>query len=64
MVLLGGCNIESKIDFLIWSVLDGGVMVVDGGSDAVPLVTFSLLGLPSGVSYVVVRVVKYIPLNM
>jgi hypothetical protein len=39
-------------------------MTVDNGSVLVPLVTFSLLGLSGGVSYVVVRVVKYIPLNM
>ena len=39
-------------------------MVVDNGSYVIPLVTFSLSGLLGGVLYVIVQVVKSIPLNM
>jgi hypothetical protein len=59
---------ESNEGFSIWSSLDGGLanegLTEDGnGSGTEPLVVFSLSGL-TGVSYVTVRVVKLIPLNM
>ena len=59
---------ESNKGFLIWSDPDGGLadggLTEDGdGSGKEPLVAFGLSGL-TGVSYVVVRVVKLIPLNI
>jgi hypothetical protein len=54
IVLLGGRNIDSKPGFSIWRGPYGGVTKVEGGSSAVPLVTFFLLDLLGGVSYVVV----------
>jgi hypothetical protein len=63
-VLLGGCRIESKLGFSIWSGPEGGVTEVDGGSGVVPGATFSLSGLPGDMSYIVVRVVKYTPLSI
>jgi hypothetical protein len=53
-VLLGGCRIESKIGFAIWSGPYGGLIVVDGGYGVEPVFTFSLSGLPRGVSYFIV----------
>jgi hypothetical protein len=63
-VLLGGRKIESKFGFSIWSGPNRGVTELDGGSSVVLVVTFSLSGLPGGVSYVIVRVVKSTTLNM
>jgi hypothetical protein len=63
ILLLGGRKIESKVGFSIRSDPDGGVTIEGDGYDVVPLVTFYLSGL-SNVSYVVVQVVKSIPLKI